>query len=438
MQPAPAAFDGWLGFSPPQLRCEDEQVDPQSRHFGPIATPSGDADALRIDIGSLVRRLILFEHCIVESNRLREVPALVATFGVGGLLELLDSGAVGVLCDALTFGQVGQIPWLGASEIRGGPLPIGAYRLSTVTMGDRGEYVHGVLQEVHKAAVPFKEVKRLKRALADRLLAYPAQAGQSALADVNHELRRQEPVLWDAIGASLEKATGLRPGADPAFRVHPLEQDGDFRIETNLGEVLHVEPEMEHRVVERAILGLAGLDLRLRLMEDVDAVTGFREAEATLFEQKLRYVASLVDPAAQEARFDRVVRLAGLPLLNDLPANARIDAHALLRLRERDECRGLRAWIRTVDSRTDDAITADFGRLRDDLASVTRSPLGRVVRFIVPAALGLVPGPGTVAGLGLSGADTFLLDRVLGRPGPAAFLAEHYPSIFLDGSVTKG
>lgn len=411
--------------------CEDGSVDARDHHFGPIVSQATDANRVEVDVGALVRRLILFERCTVESNRLTEIPALVAVFGVDGLLELLDSGTVRVICDAMTAGQIGQTAGLRATVLRGGPLPLGSYRLSTVGIGDRHAYLHGVLQNVHRADISFKDAKRLKRALTNRLLEYPSGAGQAGIHDVQLELRRQHPVIWDAIRAAVGKETGLDPGPDPDFRVHPLEEDGEFRIETTLGARLGLPPDAEHRVVGRGILAAAALDQRIRLMESLDATTGFRDDEVALLEQKMSFVLSQVDPTKQERRFDRVLSLGGLPSLEALPTGTRIDVRRLLRLREAEESRELRAWLRQVDAQSDAEIVAKFGSIRAELASVTRSPLGKVTRFLISTAAGLMPVVGPVVGGILSGADTFLLERVLGRPGPAVFLGSHYPSIFL-------
>jgi hypothetical protein len=131
-----------------------------------------------------------------------------------------------------------------------------------------------------------------------------------------------------------------------------------------------------------------------------------------------------------------VVRLGGLPGLDALPPSARIDVNLLLRLREAAECRELRTWLRGVDSRSDDEIMASFGSIGDELASITQSPLGRVARFLIITAVSLVPGVAPLVAGTLSGGDTFLLDRVLGKPGPAVFLGRHYPSIFLPDELS--
>ncbi len=387
---------------------------------------------MHVDVGALVRRLILFERCTVESIRLTEIPALVAAFGVDGLLELLDSGAVALVCDAMTAGQIGQTAGLRATIKRGAPLPLGSYRLVSIGMADRRAYLHGVLQEVHNADISFKSAKRLKSALADRLLEYPRSAAEDGVTDAKLEICEENPIVWRAIRATVSRETGSDPGAEQGFHVDTLGEDGDFHVATTMSATLGFDADQEHRLVERAILAIAGLDQRIRLMESFEAVTGFRDDEAVLFEQKASILLAQLDPTRQERRFDRVVTLGGLPGLDAHPLGTRIDVRRLLALRESAECRELRVWLRGVDSETDAGIEASFGDVRDELAAITRSPLGRTVRFVAATAIGLVPFVGPIIGTVVSAADTFLLDRVLGKPGPAAFLGRHYPSIFLE------
>jgi hypothetical protein len=65
--------------------------------FGEIATHP-DQQPVVVDIGLLVRRLILFDKVIVKSARLREVPALIRAFGRDGFAHLLDIGLIRFSC----------------------------------------------------------------------------------------------------------------------------------------------------------------------------------------------------------------------------------------------------------------------------------------------------------------------------------------------------
>src|SRR5438105_1929103 len=57
----------------------------------------------RIDIGSLVRRLLLFDRMVIKSFRLREVPFLIRAFGRAGFSELIGSGLLEFSCGFTTL-----------------------------------------------------------------------------------------------------------------------------------------------------------------------------------------------------------------------------------------------------------------------------------------------------------------------------------------------
>ncbi len=139
-----------------------------------------------------------------------------------------------------------------------------------------------------------------------------------------------------------------------------------------------------------------------------------------------------MDPEGHEGRFKRIVAIAGLPSFEAAPAGTTVDVDRLLKLRDADERREFRAWLRGVDSETDDEISQRFDSVRRRVASAVGSGAGRTIRFLVTTLAGAIPVAGPIVGPALDAGDTFLVDRVIGRPGPAVFLARHYPSIFVD------
>lgn len=201
-------------------------------------------------------------------------------------------------------------------------------------------------------------------------------------------------------------------------------------MSTALGEKQELPAEQQHRLVERGILEVAGMNQRIHLMKSFGAVTGFQADEVPLFEKKLSVLLSQVDPDAQERRFDRVATLAGLPGFDGWPAGATVDVDRLLNLRDAPECREIRQWIRNVDTETDEQIKAQFDSVREQVVSMLGSPCGKAMRFLVATVVGLIPSVGAVAGPLLSAGDTFLLEKVIGKPGPATILGRNYRSIF--------
>ena len=163
----------------------------------------------------------------------------------------------------------------------------------------------------------------MKLALASRLLTYSSDAANAGVADTLMDLLQHHPVVWNAIRHTVLNETGVDAGADPEFAVKDLGNDGDFQVSTGLTSKHGLSPDQAHKLVERGILAVAGMNQRIRFMESFEAVTGFRADEVPLFEKKLSFILKQVDPDAQEERFDRIATIAGLPGVDGIPAGAR-------------------------------------------------------------------------------------------------------------------
>jgi hypothetical protein len=169
----------------------------------------------------------------------------------------------------------------------------------------------------------------------------------------------------------------------------------------------------------------------MALMESFQALSGFREEESALFRDRLGFAASLLDPAVDSERFTRVVRVAGARDPRQLAPG--LDVHQLLRVRDSDELQQFREWLSTIDAQPDEAIARQVNEYRSRLAAAFQGALGRGIRFVVTTGLSLHPELGHVLGGLASAMDVFLLDRIVGKPGPATFLGREYRSIFVDG-----
>ena len=275
-------------------------MDIRERHFGRIATSISGTDEVEVDVGAVIRRLILFEQVKIESIRLKEFPLLIVIFGAEGLIDLLDSGCIDVICDAQTAGQVGQNTVVKSSDRRGGPLPLESYRL--VSLGilqegpEREEYVHNALQEIHKAPISVKLAQKVKRALLSRMETYPLEFVHAGTVDTQTEIIRNNSFIWEAIRFATLSEIDLDIGYVPDFNVEGLGNEGDVRIATNLSTKYGLPVEQVHKLVERGILAATGVNQRIRLMEGFEAVTGFQSHELPLFNEKLSFLARQIDP----------------------------------------------------------------------------------------------------------------------------------------------
>jgi hypothetical protein len=109
----------------------------------------------------------------------------------------------------------------------------------------------------------------------------------------------------------------------------------------------------------------------------------------------------------------------------------RVKVSALLRARESGACREFRGWLRGLQRIDEDEVNAQLGGLHNAISSLLQSGPGKVIRFLATtsASVLLNEPTGTVAGV----LDSFVVDRLLRAPGPAAFISRTYPSIFERG-----
>lgn len=155
---------------------------------------------------------------------------------------------------------------------------------------------------------------------------------------------------------------------------------------------------------------------------------GFRPAELPLVEEKFRFMLAQVDAKAQEERFARVVSIAGLPDPETAPGA--IDLERLLEIRDSEEAREFRQWLRTLDQVSDEEIREQVESISEKISGAVHSSAGKTVRFAITTGVGLIPGVGQVAGPVVGALEQFALDKVVREPGPVSFLSSSYMSIF--------
>jgi hypothetical protein len=274
-----------------------------------------------------------------------------------------------------------------------------------------------------------KQIRRLKHAVAESLVEPANDAGIPTLKELRADLAANSPVVSRSTAIALSKQLGATVAPnDFSMRIERLDET-DFRVESDIPNRFGLDAQTTHRLLEGALLAVGSLNKRVEHMQTYQTLTGFTEADLPLFETKLSFLGRLLDPDAQEERFRRILSITGLPDFRGEEGN-KIDAHRLLEIRSTPECRAFREWLHSTDSQSVDEIEERFKGLREKLGEAYHGKLGKAVRLGVTSGIGLIPVVGTVAGLGASLLDTFLLDKVVPQPGPTSFLSHLYPSIF--------
>jgi hypothetical protein len=402
-------------------------VDITGRLLGQAAIVK-DAAIVGVDVNAVIRRLVLFDTYILKSTRLKEFPFLVEHLGFEGTMQLLKSSAFQVECECITTGQTGQVGIL-ESRARKGILPLLSYSLSGIDAGDRRKYIHDCLQPLHQVpGLTQKQVVKVKRALVSKLTRVPEGFAAKLASQATSDVLAKPHLVKKSIEVATHAMLNRRPDA---FEVSVLPIDSeDFRVETDLSQRLGISLETTHKVVERGLMGVAGLTQRLLEMQAHCALSGFIEDDLPLLHECLDVFVHNISPQAREQQFSRVLAIAGLPDFIEPGTRRQVNVAKLLEIRESEECTQFREWLRTIQSASDSEIKERLKSLRCKLGNAIRTYPGKVVRFLATTGISSLPMVGPVAGFAAGTIDAFFLENWLPKSGIVAFLSHLYPSVF--------
>lgn len=376
-----------------------------------------------IDVGGLIRRLIMFDRVIVRHGSLGELPVLVETFGPKGFQELLDTGTL-KFSDLTT--SVSAFP----SIILDSSAPLGQFTLTRVQPHARANARTRKLR--FREGVPnlkSSERNSLEQAIHNSLLRPPKTFGINLEKHVHSELRIEDaPSLRSAVLESLKRGAGLSGLTAEQINLDVEEpEQGVFQVKTTIPQDFKISAERTRFIVMQAVQAVANLSHRLAEMEAYSAITGFLDSEAPILFGKVAPIIAPFNPNVPEEQFKRVIEIADVP---DFVPGQTVDVQKLMSIRESAECRDFRGWLSTVEKINDAEIRDAAEGFKSRLASLAGSSGGKVARFAATVGIGFIPGAGLLLGPAVSAIDTFLVERVLPRSGILAFLTDTYPSLF--------
>jgi hypothetical protein len=400
-----------------------------TRLLGPCAEFPSGPESIAVDVGALIRRLILFDTYFLESYRLLEIPRLISAFGSSGLIALLQSGVLKIQCELVTIAHVGQT-MMSDKRRRKGPLPLGSFELTVVKSAEPDKYLHDALQNVNQVGgLALKQAIKIKKGIVEALVNSPPHTGADTLANTRLDLTKPDLLRIAIVGAA-QRIEGLELRShDLVARVVTID-DEDFSVESNLGALTGLDEARIHSVLQAAISALANTNFRLEGMKIYNALSGVIDQDVAFLGEKLGFLLREIAPQAREQRFDRVIELAGLPDISTEADSHLIDVDQLLKIRQTRECSEFREWIQRLDGLSDKDVIERVRGISALLGGLVQSKEGKVVRLLVSSALGLIPGYGTALGVVAGALDMFVIDRVFQQSGPAAFVNSHYRSLF--------
>jgi hypothetical protein len=171
---------------------------------------------------------------------------------------------------------------------------------------------------------------------------------------------------------------------------------------------------------------MAGVDLRINLMKEFQAITGFQENEISLFESRWRFLINQNNADLKERQLRRIIDIEEWPTISSLGNLASINIEKLLRIRDSQDCKDIRQWLQTTDGKSDAEIQQQLHSIHERLTQISSNPVSKAIRFLIPN-LPFIAFPISIA---LSLGDQFLIEKFIGKPGPACILGNMYCSLF--------
>jgi hypothetical protein len=402
----------------------------RNRLYGPCGTFPESHERIVVDVGALVRRLLLFNTYVLDSYRLLEVPRLVATFGSSGLVALLRAGVLKISCEAISFANVGHTLLNEKRRLRG-PLPLGSFSYSVVKSAEPEKYISDCLKNaVRVQGLDLKRAIKLKREIVDALANSPETSGYETLAATLSDIKNDR-LLASAISRAIESTGNGQIAVDSVAARVTMIDEVDFKVESNLERLGVGDSGAVHKVIERALGGIVNANRVLEVMKERNSLTGVADDSEAFLGEKLGIMVPELWRDDREQQFDRVVELAGFPDVSADADDHLVDAEQLLKIRESSECSEFRQWLQTLGGGVTDAEIRERVRAWNSVVGAfLKSGTGRALRFLATSAIGMVPEHGPVAGAVAGALDTFVLDKVFSGSGPAAFINNQYRSLF--------
>lgn len=265
--------------------------------LAPVAIQAKDNTVVSVDLGSFVRRILLFDTYVLQSVWLNDVKLLRQSFGDSGLIQLFQSGALKLYCESFTIGETGRARAdlrLAGNNKR---LPLGSYSFSVLR-------VQGQQQKIERELAGFGP--SLQSEAASSLLYIDQQGFTKQVFDGFYaDLRGTSEIVKRAVEIEL-RGLGIKP---KQLRVEIEEIDSeDFKAVHNLQSQYGLSEAKSHDVILKSLLAIGGLNQRFAEMIVHSALSGITDDDLPLLQGKLKLVAGLAgDVIRSEKRLERVV-----------------------------------------------------------------------------------------------------------------------------------
>jgi hypothetical protein len=402
--------------------------------LAPVAIQDAKNHVVSVDLASLLVRLFLFETTIIRSVWLEDIEQLVTPFGADGLIQLFRQNAIKVHCDSYTVGETGRARADLNFADNNKRLPLNSYSYSVILVKDQDDKIQKNIESIGSLPnLPPGVGIYLADELQKNLVLRPDSFSKAVFDGFYGDLRNGNEVVKTALEIEL-----IRLGVKPRHLRVRVEETAseDFRLDTNISLLYNISELTAHEIGNRALMAVARLNVEIALMMTYSAISGLNESDVPLLRGTLGLIGSFVGSTNNEQQFMRVAQIAGLPLPN--PGKDKLDVEKILKLRESDNCRAFRDWLKNTNDLSDREIKDRVAGMAATIKAAmgNTSTFGKILRFVVSNGLQLATSVlGSLplaagASVGISAIDAFIVDRIIPKDSIVSFLGREYPSVF--------
>lgn len=373
-----------------------------------------DKQKVNIDIGYIIENLLLFNKFIIDSIRLKEIPALVQIFGIEGLNQLFNMGALKIHARSLSVGQ------------EKGALPKGSYSFSVYKILNHVNSFMSTIDNIN--FLNKNERNKLKSMIYKNIMLYPDDASTEIINQLENDLRNADFSIKIALSKIIEEEKGIKVNPN-SYDINIIEiNKGIFKVESDIQDLILPDINEYHKIAERALLTIGRRNQRIYNMKYFNAITSFRENDVPLFYSKLNFLADKLNANKDQETLKRVLEIKDFPRIDSNLNRKNFNVEKFLKILDSKECKEFRSWLWSINEFNESEIEDNINDFKQQIGEFVRSPLGKTLRWVTGIGLGIVPN----IGLALSGTygllDCFLLDKVLPVDGALIFLNKKLPT----------
>lgn len=384
----------------------------------PLTKPKNPTEFEEFYLGELVEKLLLFDKIIVNSQRLNEISYLINHFGLDPTLNLLKS-------QSILFHD--EILRIGSFNIDNAYL-IGKCRFEIVTTVPQ-KHLDANLQRIQESTdLTSSRFKELENYLVPLISNYEDESHVKHFTQFHNDIINNNRTVRQSISNKIRKEKNVTINPDEIiFNIEALSGDhNEYIYDTNIHDFVDITAKIKHNIIINSLLSFDNMNQRFLEMKTYEAISGFREKELNILDEKIKFLLSSVDSEVNQESFRRVFEIADLPDFSNVQPED-IDINELLEIRNSDDLIYFRSWLNEIENSSDEEIREMINSYKIKAGNFLSTKFGKGLVWIISTASDIVaPGLGSSFGI----VDSFLLDKVLPNNEAVSFLNNKIPSIF--------